>query len=71
MRAVTAALAFLIVALLVGMPAAVADPVLDGTLDGSEGNVDSDDHIVGEEMCAIPERPGPWRFAPLDVGRLR
>ncbi len=65
MRAITAAVACLIIALLVGMPAAMADPVvLDGTLDGSEGNVDSDDHIVGEEMCAVPERPGP------DIGRL-
>ncbi len=73
MRAVTAALAYLTIALLVGMPAAMADPVLDGTLDGSDGNVDTDDHIVGEEMCAFPERPGPWRFAPpaLELGRLR
>ena len=73
MRAVTAAVACLSVALLVGMPAAMADPVLDGTLDGSDGNVDNDDHIVGEEMCAFPERPGRWRIAPpaLDIGRLR
>jgi hypothetical protein len=71
MRAVTAAVACLIIALLVGMPAAMADPVLDGTLDGGDRDVDTDDHIVGEEMCAIPVRPRPWTVAPLDFGRLR
>ncbi len=74
MRAVTVALACLVRALFVGMPTAMADPVLDGILDGSDGNVGTDgndDHIVGEEMCAVPARPGPWAFAPLDFARLR
>lgn len=71
MRAVTAAVAWLAIALLVGMPAAMAEPVLDGTLDGSDQDVDSDDYIVGEEMCAVPERPGPGTFARLDFPRLR
>lgn len=73
MRAVTAATACLIIALLVGVPAVMAEPVLDGTLDGSDGSADTegnDDYIVGEEMCAVPERPGPWTFVPLDIGRL-
>ena len=74
MRAVTAAVACLTIALLAGMPAAMAEPVLDGILDGSDANVDTDgndDHIVGEEMCALPARPGPWTYAPLDFPRLR
>ncbi len=69
MRAVTAVLACLVIAPLVGAPAAMADPVLDGILDGSDQDVDTDDYTVGEEMCAIPERS--WTFAPLDFARLR
>lgn len=71
MRTVTAAVACLTIALLAGMPAAMADPVLDDILDGSDEDVDSDDHIVGEEMCAVPERPGPWTFTQPDFPRLR
>lgn len=73
MRAVTAALACLVIASLVGAPAAMADPVLDGHLDGNDEGVDTDDYTVGEEMCATPERPGPWTFAPsgLDFARFR
>ena len=74
MRAMTAVLACMVIAQLAGAPAAVADPVLDGYLDDGDGTADTDgndDHIVGEEMCAIPVRPRPWTVAPLDFGRLR
>lgn len=46
--------AFLMMAVLAGASAAMADPLLDPEQDPFDESTDSNDHEVGEEMCAWP-----------------
>ena len=73
MRAVTAVVAYLSVALLVGMPAAMADPVLDGTLDGGDRQKNSP--YAGHAAGRSPPRDlwqDPHQFPRrLDPGKRR